>query len=57
VGNQSSAPSRDGDSSTIVPANLVVFRVGSDGTLDFVQRHDIAVGRKPLWWMGIVARH
>jgi 6-phosphogluconolactonase (cycloisomerase 2 family) len=57
VGNQSSAPSRDGDSSTIVPANLVVFRVGSDGTLDFVQRHDVAVGRKPLWWMGIVARH
>src|SRR5262245_52080954 len=56
VGNQSSTPSRDGDSSTIVPANLAVFRVGSDGTLDFVQRYDVAVGRKPLWWMGIVAR-
>ena len=57
VGNQNSALGRDGDSSTIVPANLAVFRVGSDGTLDFVQRYDVAVGRKPLWWMGIVARH
>jgi 6-phosphogluconolactonase (cycloisomerase 2 family) len=57
VGNQSSAPGRDGDSSTMVPANLAVFRVGSDGTLDFVQRHDVAVGRKPLWWMGIVERN
>jgi 6-phosphogluconolactonase (cycloisomerase 2 family) len=57
VGNQSSASVRDGDSTTVVPANLAVFRVGGDGTLDFVQRHDVAVGRKPLWWMGIVARH
>jgi 6-phosphogluconolactonase (cycloisomerase 2 family) len=57
VGNQSSVPVRDGDSTTTVPANLAVFRVGSEGTLDFVQRHDVAVGRKPLWWMGIVARH
>ena len=56
VGNQSSVPVRDGDSTTTVPANLAVFRVGSDGSLDFVQRHDVAVGRKPLWWMGIVAR-
>ena len=56
VGNQSSVPVRDGDSTTMVPANLAVFRVGSDGRLDFVQRYDVAVGRKPLWWMGIVAR-
>ena len=56
VGNQSSVPVRDGDSTTMVPANLAVFRVASDGKLDFVQRYDVAVGRKPLWWMGIVAR-
>jgi hypothetical protein len=37
-----------------VPANLAVFRIASDGTLTFVQRYDVAVGRKPLWWMGIV---
>ena len=48
VGNQSTTPE--------VPANLAVFGVGSDGTLTFVQRYDVAVGRKPLWWMGIVAR-
>jgi 6-phosphogluconolactonase (cycloisomerase 2 family) len=55
VGNQSSVPARDGDSTTAVPANLAVFRVDSDGTLAFVERHDVAVGRKPLWWMGIAA--
>jgi 6-phosphogluconolactonase (cycloisomerase 2 family) len=56
VGNQSSVPARNSDSTIIVPANLALFRVGSDGTLEFVQRYDVAVGRKPLWWMGIVAR-
>jgi 6-phosphogluconolactonase len=55
VGNQSSVSVRDGDSTTEVPANLAVFRIGADGALTFVQRHDVAVGRKPLWWMGIVA--
>ena len=48
VGNQTTT--------TEVPANLAVLRVGSDGTLTFVERHDVAAGRKPLWWMGIVAR-
>ena len=48
VGNQSTT--------TEVPANLALFRVGADGTLTFVERHEVAVGRKPLWWMGIVAR-
>jgi 6-phosphogluconolactonase (cycloisomerase 2 family) len=53
VGNQSSVPVRDGGSTTTVPANLAVFRVGDDGTLAFVQRYDVAVAGKPLWWMGI----
>ena len=44
-----------GGSTKLVPANLAVFRVGSNGTLTFVQRYDVAVARKPLWWMGIVA--
>jgi len=56
VGNQSSVSVGEGGSMQLVPANLAVFRVGSNGTLAFVQRYDIAVGRKPLWWMGIVAR-
>jgi 6-phosphogluconolactonase (cycloisomerase 2 family) len=55
VGNQNSVSVGEGASATLVPANLAVFRVGSNGTLTFVQRYDVAVGRKPLWWMGIVA--
>ena len=38
----------------MVPANLAVFRIGSDGTLDFMRTYDIAGGRKPLWWTGLV---
>jgi len=37
-----------------VPANLAVFRIRADGMLDFVQRYELAVGRKPLWWTGLV---
>lgn len=55
VGNQNSVSVSEGGSTTQVPANFAVFRVGNDGTLTFAQRYDIAVGRKPLWWMGIAA--
>jgi 6-phosphogluconolactonase len=55
VGNQNSVSVREDGSMKLVPANLAVFRVGSNGTLAFEQRYDIAVDRKPLWWMGIVA--
>jgi DNA-binding beta-propeller fold protein YncE len=55
VGNQNSVSVSEGGSTKLVPANLAVFRVGSDGMLTFIQRYDIAVARKPLWWMGIVA--
>jgi 6-phosphogluconolactonase (cycloisomerase 2 family) len=55
VGNQNSVSVKEGESTKEVPANLAVFRIASDGTLTFVQRYDVAVGRKPLWWMGIVA--
>jgi len=55
VGNQNSVSVSEGSSTKLVPANLAVFRVGSSGTLTFVQRYDVAVARKPLWWMGIVA--
>ena len=54
VGNQNSVSVKEGGSTKEVPANLAVFRIASDGTLTFVQRYDVAVGRKPLWWMGIV---
>jgi 6-phosphogluconolactonase (cycloisomerase 2 family) len=42
VGNQTSA-------------SLSVFRIRTDGMLDYVNRYDVAVGRKPLWWTGLVA--
>lgn len=38
-----------------VAANLAVFRIRPDGMLDFVQTYDLAVGRKPLWWTGLVS--
>jgi 6-phosphogluconolactonase len=37
-----------------VPANLAVFRIRGDGMLEFAQRYDLGVGRKPLWWTGLV---
>jgi 6-phosphogluconolactonase (cycloisomerase 2 family) len=55
VGNQNSVSVPEGGSTKLVPANLAVFRVGSNGMLTFAQRYDVAVARKPLWWMGVVA--
>ena len=39
----------------MVSANLAVFRIRMDGMLDFEQTYDLAVGRKPLWWTGLVS--
>jgi 6-phosphogluconolactonase (cycloisomerase 2 family) len=55
VGNQTTLPVRDGDTVKTVPANVALFRIQSNGKLGFVQRYDMAVGRKPLWWVGLVA--
>ena len=54
VGNQTSMAVREGETVKTVPTNLAVFRIRADGMLDFVQRYDVAAGRKPLWWMGLV---
>jgi 6-phosphogluconolactonase (cycloisomerase 2 family) len=51
VGNQTTAAV----AGKTVPANLAVFRVGSDGMLTFVRTYEVAVGLKPLWWTGLVA--
>jgi 6-phosphogluconolactonase (cycloisomerase 2 family) len=50
VGNQTTQSA----AGNTVPANLAVFRIRADGMLDFVQRYDLAIGRKPLWWTGLV---
>ncbi len=54
VGNQTTMDVRTGASAETVPANLAVFTIRDDGRLDYVTRYDVAVGRKPLWWMGLV---
>ena len=53
VGNQTTMAVRDGGAATTVPANLATFRILADGRLEFANRYDIAVGQKPLWWMGL----
>jgi 6-phosphogluconolactonase len=57
VGNQTTMAVRDGATVKMVPANVSVFTIRTDGTLDFVKTYDVAVGRKPLWWIGLVALH
>jgi 6-phosphogluconolactonase len=39
-----------------VPASLAVFRVRTDGKLDFVRKYDVETDRgKNLFWMGLVS--
>ena len=47
-------PVREGSQVRIVPAALTVFRVGSDGKLDFVRKYDIETNGRTQYWMGIV---
>ncbi|MFH1603725.1 MAG: beta-propeller fold lactonase family protein [Pseudomonadota bacterium] len=37
-----------------VPACLSVFRIGSDGKLDFARKYDVDVGNELMFWMGMV---
>ena len=53
VGNQTTMAVGDGGAANTVPANLATFRILADGRLEFANRYDIAVGQKPLWWMGL----
>ena len=46
---------RDGELVRTVPASLAVFRVGADGTLDFVRKYDVAASAtRSMLWIGIV---
>lgn len=47
---------RVGASVRSVPAALTVFRVGTDGTLDYVRTYDVEANGKTHYWMGIVGR-
>jgi hypothetical protein len=33
---------------------LSVFRIGTDGRLDFVRKYDVDVGDQQMFWMGMV---
>ncbi len=45
---------RDGDAVRAVPARLSVFRIGGDGRLDFASAYDVDVGKRTMWWMGMI---
>ena len=37
-----------------VPACLSLFRISTDGKLDFVRKYDVDVGNNTMFWMGMV---
>jgi hypothetical protein len=45
---------RDKQGVKIVPASLAVFRVRSDGKLEFARKYDLAVGTRNMFWIGMV---
>lgn len=45
---------REGANVTTVPAALSVFRIGSDGKLEFVRKYDVDTGGKIHYWMGMM---
>jgi 6-phosphogluconolactonase len=54
--NQMPLMVRNGPTVSTVPASLAVFRIRSDGKLDFIRKYDVeAGGSKPLYWMGLVS--
>jgi len=55
VGNQVPMAVRSGNKVSIVPASLAVYRVGSDGKLEFLRKYDVeATNSRSLFWLGIV---
>jgi 6-phosphogluconolactonase len=47
-------PVRAGGVIRTVPACLSLFRIGTDGKLDFVRKYDVDVGDRQMFWMGMV---
>lgn len=54
AGNLMPLPVAGPEGVRIVPAGLAVYRVGADGRLDFVRKHDLDTGDGQLFWMGMV---
>jgi 6-phosphogluconolactonase len=54
AGNMMQMSVRDKEGVHTVPASLAVFRVRSDGQLEFARKYNLDVGSRNLFWMGIV---
>ena len=48
-------PVREGADIKMLPAGLSVFRIGSDGKLEFVRKYDLdATPQKQQFWAGMI---
>jgi 6-phosphogluconolactonase len=45
---------REGDKVNIMPAGLIVYRIGNDGKLAFVRKYDVDTGKVMQFWSGMV---
>ena len=54
VANAQALAVREGSKIEDVLANLAVFRIGEDGRLTFVAKHDVDTAEGSLFWMGLV---
>jgi 6-phosphogluconolactonase len=54
AGNMMQMSVRDKYGVSTVPASLAVFRVQSDGKLEFARKYDLDVGKRNMFWMGMV---
>jgi 6-phosphogluconolactonase len=47
-------PAREGNEVKVLTAGLMVYRVGSDGKLDFARKYDVDTGKGQQFWSGMV---
>ena len=52
--NQTAIFAGSGASEKMIPASLALFRIRTDGKLDFVRKYDVDTSTGSLFWMGIV---
>ena len=55
AGNQEPGNIRDGEGMRRVVPSLVVFRIGDDGRLTFVRKHDHPDNGEVCFWIGVVS--
>jgi len=52
--NQTAIFAGSGANAKMIPASLALFRIRTDGKLDFVRKYDVDTSTGSLFWMGIV---